>query len=143
MATISNVVSTAPAPVPAVPVPVAPDAAPAPKVAAPGVMIVDDRTATIRDSRRRMLTVKRLNAIEKMRLARALAENSGNDSYANFAVVAASVRELDGEFIPFPMNTIQLEALVARLDDQGMEAALVALVSVSSAAQIDQAAVKN
>ena len=90
--------------------------------------IVDDRTATIRTSDGRMLTVKRLSVVEKMRLAKALGEHSGNDSYGNFAVVAASVREIDSMPIPFPMTTLQLEAIVQRLDDDGMESAIRALL---------------
>jgi hypothetical protein len=111
---------------------------PAPK---PKLNIVDDRTVTTRTSAGKMLTVKRLSVVEKMRLARALGEHSGNDSYGNFAVVAASVREIDSMPIPFPMTTLQLEATVQRLDDDGMEAAIQALIAVSTPAQPD--AIKN
>jgi hypothetical protein len=106
--------------------------APAPKSR---VSLIDDRTAAIRDSKGRTLTVKRLSVVEKMRLAKALGEHSGNDSYSNFAVVGAAVREFDGSPVPFPMTNLQLEAIVQRLDDAGMEAALEALIAVSAPAQ--------
>ena len=99
------------------------------------VTLIDDRTASVRDSKGRLLTVKRASVVEKMRLAKALGEHSGNDSYANFGVVAASVREIDSSPVPFPMTSLQLEALVQRLDDAGMEAALEALITVSTPAQ--------
>jgi hypothetical protein len=107
--------------------------APAPK--APVVRMIDDRTASVRDSKGRLLTIKRLSVIEKMRFAKALGEHNGNDAYSNFGVVAASVREIDGSPVVFPMTNLQLEALVQRLDDPGMEAALIALISVSAPAQ--------
>ena len=107
--------------------------APAPK--SPVVNMIDDKTASVRDSKGRMLTIKRLSVIEKMRFAKALGEHNGNDAYSNFGVVAASVREIDGSQVVFPMSNLQLEAIVQRLDDAGMEAALVALISVSAPAQ--------
>jgi hypothetical protein len=125
MTSISNISATTAAPV-TLGEPVAPK---------PKLNIVDDRTATIRTSAGRHLTIKRLSVVEKMRLAKALGEHSGNDSYSNFAVVAAAVREIDSVPVPFPMTNLQLEAIVQRLDDDGMEAAPEGLIAVSAPAQ--------
>ena len=144
MTTISNIISTsgpAAAPVVAPAETAAAITLGTPPAPASKINIVDARTATARTSDGRTLTVKRLSVVEKMRLAKALGEHSGNDSYGNFAVVAASVREIDSMPIPFPMTTLQLEAIVQRLDDDGMESAIRALLAVSVPAQPD--AIKN
>lgn len=125
------------------------DAAPAPAIvavaAAPdGVAItrIDDKTATVRDVQGRTLRVKRLSAVEKMRLAKALGEFNTNELYANYGWIAAAVREIDGLPVVFPMNNLQLEATVQRLDDDGMDAAMRAVFAVNAPA-LDKDAVKN
>ena len=107
---------------------VAPLEAPAPVAAAPSprdaVTILDDRHATVRDSKGRLLKVRRLSAFDKVKLFRALgAIDSENRMVAQYAGIAASVIEIDGHAVTFPMSSVALDALLQRLDDHGLEAA--------------------
>lgn len=137
MTTISNLTvdsPVVPAPVLAAP-PAATPAAPVPTPAAPatpGVTIIDARNATVRDDQGRLIKVKRLGAQARYRLFRALgAENVENRLMIHYATLAGSVIEIDGAPIPFPNTELQVEALIQRLDDEGLEAVMSALVAMA------------
>jgi hypothetical protein len=88
-----------------------------------GVTPQKDGTVIVVDPQGRKLKVKKLNALDRMRLyGIAGADNSGNDRFMGYAAIAASVTEIGGEPVMFPESLFQLEALVQRLDEDGIEA---------------------
>ena len=113
--------------------PAAPAPAPAPAVAADdnGVKLIDDKTATVVDALGRTIKVRRLSAIDRMRISRAVGgENSGNDRYVGYCTLAAAVVEIDGIAAP-SMTALQMEATVQRLDDDGLVAVANALKALT------------
>ena len=91
----------------------------------PSQQIVDDanRTVEARDTRGRTITMRRINTSIRRRVALALtAENQLKSNYLLLATLAASVVSIDGVSVPFPVNEIQFNALIDRLDDDGFEA---------------------
>lgn len=77
----------------------------------------------VTDSRGRVLTVRRLGALDRMRLfAAAGAELSKNEQWIGLAALAASCVKIDGDQVPKPVSRLQIEALVERVDDEGFEA---------------------
>jgi hypothetical protein len=76
----------------------------------------------------RVLVVRKLTALDKLRLLKAagpaLAENQ---AWLGVAMLAASVAEIDGVPVPRPVSEQQIEALVGRLGDTGLDAAASAL----------------
>jgi hypothetical protein len=80
------------------------------------------------DGNGRSLTLRRLDALDRLRLFKALgAELSLNAPYLGMALLAASVTEIDGLPVPPPVTEEQLEALVRRLGDTGIAAVADAL----------------
>ena len=80
------------------------------------------------DGTGRTLTLRRLDALDRLRLFKALgAELSLNAPYLGMALLAASVTEIDGLPVPPPITEDQLEALVRRLGDAGIAAVADAL----------------
>lgn len=76
------------------------------------------------DSLGRILTVKPPNALDQLRLFKAVGPVlAQNQPYLGMAMVAWSVVALDGVPIPQPNNEHQIESLVTRLGDEGMRAA--------------------
>jgi hypothetical protein len=127
MPSISNV-RTGPAPAPAI------EAEATPVVAAPAsrVTVIDERHASVVDSRGRTIKVKKLSALDRVKLFRALgATDSENRMLGSYASTAASVVELEGVPVPFPSTSLQLDALIGRLDEHGLEAAIRGLIAVS------------
>lgn len=135
MASLSNIrTGAAAAEAPLAPAPVAPAPAANP-LAAPvtnGVTLIDDRTASVVDSRGRTIKIKKLSALDRMRLFKAVgAEDSENRLFMSYANAAAAVTELEGMSVSPVANQIQLSALVARLDEDGLEAVVNGLVALN------------
>jgi hypothetical protein len=96
------------------------------------VTIIDERHATVLDSTGRALKVKRLSALDRVRLFRAMgAVDAENRMISSYAATAAAVVEIDGHPVPFPQSSISLDALIARLDEHGLACAIEALIALS------------
>ena len=82
----------------------------------------------VQDSQSRTLTLRRLTALDKLRLFKAAGPNlAQNPLWLGMATLACSVTELDGVPIPPPVNEAQIEALVGKLGDCGIAAIAAAL----------------
>ena len=99
-----------------------------------------NQSTTVTDSRGRSITFKPFNALDRMKFFEAMgAENSKNQEYVQLAAMACVVRSIDGDTIPRPSNKAQLEALVQRLDDDGLEAVMLELQKQAVEAGTDDA----
>ena len=108
------------------------------------VTIIDERTATVTDSRGRTIKIKKLSALDRMRLFRAMgAVHAENRMAAAYASAAAAVTELEGTHVPSPINELQLDAIVGRLDEDGLEAVVNGLAALSPASEDIAAEAKN
>ncbi|MCW3477653.1 hypothetical protein [Limobrevibacterium gyesilva] len=94
------------------------------------------------DAQGRRLQLRRLTALDKLRLFKAagpvLAQNR---PWLGMAVLACSVAAIDDVPVPAPGNEGQMEALVQRLGDAGIAAVAAALGE--DQAPVDVAAAKN
>jgi len=80
------------------------------------------------DSLGRTLTIRRINALDRLRLLKAAGpELSQNDAWLNMAVLAFSVTEVNGTPRVTPVNERQIEAIVSELGDSGLQAIADAL----------------
>ena len=108
-----------PAPDPAAPVPTAAQplqAAPPRPAPVPGL-------AHIEDALGRRLGVRKVGPLERMRIFKACGpENSRIEQYVGTATLAYAVAEIDGEPVSPPSTERQIEALVMRLGDEGLDA---------------------
>src|SRR5260370_42393075 len=86
------------------------DAAPpaAPVKHASGVTLIDERNASVVDRQRRRIKVKKLSALDRMKLFRAVgAEDSENRQFMHYAVLGASGTELTGDPVMFRPTALQ------------------------------------
>ena len=104
-----------------------------------------NQPATITDAKGRSIGIKKMNPLDRLKLFEVIgAENSKNEAYTGYAALAFLVTSIDGEPVSRPANKIQLEALVQRLDDEGMDAIGAHLQAQAEAAQsADEDAIKN
>jgi len=96
----------------------------------PSSLIVSfsDRVFETQDNSGRKLKVRRINALDRLRLLKAAGpELSQNDAWLNMAALTLSVVELNGIPRPFPTNERQIEAAVSDLGDDGLHAVASAL----------------
>ncbi len=103
----------------------------------PSAQIIAASSATIvtSDASGRELVLRRMSALERLRLFKAIGPTlSQNDAYLGMAMLAASVVCVDTVPVPPPVTEGQVEALVGRLGDIGISAVAAALSSEANPA---------
>lgn len=96
------------------------------------------------DPRGRKVALRKLNALDRMRLTELVGgENAKNEAYMTYATLAYHVAGIDGDVVPKPATKAQLEALVQRLDEDGLAAAVQALPGLYPDAAAAEALLKN
>ncbi len=98
-------------------------------MATPSVQIVSAAMLplVVRDADGRELVLRRLTALDRLRLFKAIGPVlSQNNLYLGMATLAASVTSVDSVPVPAPTTEGQIEALVARLGDVGIAAVAAA-----------------
>lgn len=82
----------------------------------------------ITDTQGRRLELRKLTALEKLRLFKAAGPHlAQNQPWLGMAVLACSVAAIDDVPVPMPANESLIEALVQRLGDDGIAAIAAAL----------------
>ncbi len=100
-------------------------------------------TVVVHDADGRELVVRRMTALDRLRLFKAIGPLlSQNNPYLGMAMLAASVVAIDTVPVPPPVTEGQIEALVARLGDQGI-AAVAAHLAAEPAPVLGSAAQGN
>jgi hypothetical protein len=101
----------------------------------PSTSIISAAAATesIVDSGGRTLIVRRLTALDRLRLFKAAGPLlAQNPPWLGMALVASSVVAIDNVPVPPPSNELQIEAMIGRLGDAGVEAVAQALQQFSA-----------
>jgi hypothetical protein len=100
----------------------------------PSASIVAAATATetVSDGDGRRLSLRRLTALDRLRLFKAAGPLlSQNQPWLGMALIASSVTSIDDVPIPPPSNEAQIEAMIGRLGDAGVAAVAQALQQIS------------
>ena len=89
---------------------------------------VESKPSVVRDECGRELCLRKLTALDRLRLFKALGPAlSQNTAYLGMAMLAMSVTAIDGIPIPAPATEAQIEGVVAKLGDAGGAAVAGAL----------------
>ena len=92
---------------------------------------------TITDTQGRRLELRKLTALEKLRMFKAAGPHlAQNQPWLGMAVLACSVAAIDDVPVPMPASEALIEALVQRLGDDGINAVAAALAPDPGAADI-------
>lgn len=106
-----------------------------------------NQAVIVTDAKGRALGVRKMPLLDRMRMFEAIGpENSKNEAYVGYAALACSVVSIDDEAVARPANKLQLEAVVQRLGDEGIEAVaghFAAEVQETLDAEAEKAAIKN
>ncbi|HBK05773.1 MAG TPA: hypothetical protein DDZ81_07885 [Acetobacteraceae bacterium] len=86
------------------------------------------RTFAVTDTKGRSLLLRRLTALDTLRLFKAAGpELAQNEAWLGMAGLAFSVVEISGVPIPAPKSEAQIEGIIERLGDEGLAAIASAL----------------
>jgi hypothetical protein len=91
----------------------------------PSQQIVDDGNEIkfVTDAKGRSIGVRKIKMSIRRRVLKTLtAASAGKGSYLGLCMMAASVDSIDGEKVAFPSTELQFDALIDRIDDEGLEA---------------------
>lgn len=78
---------------------------------------------TVVDKLGRTITVRKMDALGKLRLFKACGGvNANNNPYLGMAMLASVVTQIDELPVLTPTSEAQIEALIGRLGDEGIEA---------------------
>ena len=92
------------------------------------IMAASMETIPAQDKLGRSLVVRRLTALDRLRLFKVLGPVlSQNSSYLGMVTLAASIVAIDGVPVPAPGTEAQLESIIGRLGDSGIAAVARAL----------------
>ena len=80
--------------------------------------------ATVTDSRGRVIKLKKPGILAQFRIVEVTGDSASNRVYMNMVLPLIYVTELAGEPVTQPANKLQLEALIQRLDEYGVDAVM-------------------
>lgn len=109
-------------------------AAPQPQTPSQRMVAEANALKYVDDSRGRRLGYRRWNALERFRMTRVMGRDATNDQLMLLTEVTTSVREIDGQPLPFPSAYQQVEAMVAQVDEAGQTAVMGEWVREAQAA---------
>jgi hypothetical protein len=100
---------------------------------------------TVTDSAGRTITLKKPGVLAQYRLIEALGDTAKNEVYMAMAMPLIYVSEIDGDSVILPSTKIQVEALIQRLDEHGIQAVIQGMQENfgKSDPDADKAALKN
>lgn len=113
----------------------------------PSQQVVAKATAetVITDGRGRSIRLKKPGVLAQFRLIEVLGDTAKNEVYMSMVLPLIFVTEIDGETIFPPARKSEVEALIQRLDEDGISAVQAAVVQSfgNSNPEADRAALKN
>ena len=98
-------------------------------------------TETVTDSDGRRITVRKLSALDRLRLFKAAGPTlAQNQPWLGMALIASSVSAIDELPVPPPSNELQIEAVIGRLGDPGIAAVVQVLQQFAEPTPAEQVA---
>ena len=97
------------------------------------ILEIQSSPTAVTDREGRRLTLRHLNALDKLRLFKAAGPDlAQNAPWLGMAMLASSVSAIDDLPVPTPVNEQQIESLVGRLGDAGLTAVSEAIEPTSA-----------
>lgn len=99
----------------------------------------------VTDSKGRSIKLKKPGVLAQYRLIEALGESAKNEVYMGMVLPLIFVSEIDGDPVFLPTSKREIEALIQRLDEEGLEAVMLGVQENFKRADpdADKAALKN
>lgn len=83
-----------------------------------------NETFNIVDAKGRTITLKKPGVLAQYRLIEALGDSAANQTYVSMVLPLIYISAIDGEVEIMPTAKLQVEALIQRLDEEGIAAVM-------------------
>jgi hypothetical protein len=80
----------------------------------------------VRDVNGREIGIKKLNALERLKMLKVI--GGFNDNALGYASLAFHVASIDGNIVNRPVTEAQVESIIQKLDDEGLNAVSIGIV---------------
>lgn len=109
------------------------------------VVAKQNQSFVVTDAKGRSITLKKPGVLSQFRLIEALGDTAKNSVYTAMVIPIIFVTDIDGDPIPQPQSKREIEALIQRLDDEGIEAVSNGVMENfgASTTDADKEALKN
>ncbi len=110
------------------------------------ILIKDAQTEiVVTDSLGRAIRLRKPNALAQYRLIEVLGDSAKNERYTNMVSPLIFVRAIDGEEVRLPKNKGEVDALIQRLDDEGITAVVQGILEhyIKTDEQTEKLAIKK
>lgn len=99
----------------------------------------------VTDAQGRKIKLKKPGVLAQFRLVEILADSAKNEVYMGMVLPLIYVAEIDGEAVMMPNSKREVEALIQRLDEDGISAVAQGVMANFGASnpEADKAALKN
>jgi hypothetical protein len=99
----------------------------------------------VKDEKGRTITLKKPGVLAQFRLVELLGATASNDVYMGMVLPMIYVAAIDGDPVPAPLRKSEVEALIQRLDEEGVAAVAKGVAHHFGARdpEEDKAALKN
>jgi hypothetical protein len=103
------------------------------------------KTFEVTDARGRRFTLRKPGVLAQYRLVETLGESAENKVYMGMVLPLIYVSAIDGQPEALPMTKMEVEVLITRLDEDGINAVMAGVQEHfgATSAQEDQTAAKN
>lgn len=103
------------------------------------------KTVEVIDNNARVIGLKKPSTLAQFRLVEILGPLAENRVYMNMVLPLVFVTSIEGDPVSMPSTKLQIDALIQRLDDAGVEAVMKGVVEHFGSVDpdADKAAVKN
>jgi hypothetical protein len=81
-------------------------------------------THSVKDSRGRDIVLKKPGVLAQYKIVEVAGDSASNDVYMRMIMPLIFVASIAGDPIAMPANKLQLDALITRLDEHGIEAVI-------------------
>jgi hypothetical protein len=96
------------------------------------------------DASGRTIGIRKMQALDRLKMFEVVGpDNAKNEPYLGYAALAFHVASIDGDPVNRPSNKLQLEALIQRLGDDGMNAVGEAVQEMFLPKEEDAELIKN
>lgn len=99
---------------------------PAAALPAADVVVAPDQF-NVTDSIGRTLTLKKPGVLAQFRLVEALGDSAKNEVYMGMVMPLLFLSAIDGDPVPAPAKKVEVEALIKRLDEPGIQALMLSI----------------
>lgn len=95
----------------------------------PSAALIQDAKAefTVTDSKGRVITLRKPSVLAQYNIIKMLGDTATNQTYVGMIMPLIFVVKVDGDDVPMPRTQRELDALIQRLDEEGIEAVTVGM----------------